>query len=337
MKKILFFICPLILLFGCKDKKRNVPDVSNVKASLKVVRFEQDLFAPANENIDQKLGQLDAKYGNFTKDFLYNIVGIPPFPDSVRMHLPTFIHDYQSINDSVQVHFKDLNKTLEPLQLAMKLIHVYFPFYKAPDKLITFVGPFDGYGNVLTSSGMAVGLQMYLGKDFPAYNTEYIQTIYPAYITRRFEPEYLPVNCVKNLIEDMYPNKSQSLPLVQQMIEAGKRMYVLDQLLPYVADTVKIGYTNDQLEGSYKREEAIWNYFTVNNLLYSIELDETREYVNDGPKTNALGEDSPGNIGTFIGWQIVKKWMEKNEKTTLIHLMDTPADQIFKEAKYKPH
>jgi 3-dehydroquinate dehydratase len=62
----------------------------------------------------------------------------------------------------------------------------------------------------------------------------------------------------------------------------------------------------------------------------------TRDYMNDGPNTQALGKESPGNIGQFIGMQIVAKWMEKNKDLSLDILMKTPGKQIFDEAKYKP-
>ena len=328
----------LLLLYVCGCiRKRQVPDVSGIKAPLEVVRSEQDFFRIDTAHVEVALDQLQGKYGKFLNDYLYNIVGLPPFPDSVKKALPFFLQSYRSVNDSVQVRFKDLDACLAPLRLGLKLARYYFPRYHTPEKLITFVGPLDGYGNVLTSSGLAVGLQMYMGKDFPPYQSDFLQQIYPAYVSRRFEPAYIPVDCMKNIIQDMYQGDYRSLPLVEQMVEAGKRLYLLDQLLPYVADTLKIGYTKDQLDGCYKKEEAIWNYFTVNNLLYSMDLDQVRDYMNDGPRTAVLGEGSPGNIGTFLGWQIVKKWMVLHPKTNMLRLMDTPAGQIFKEAKYKPH
>lgn len=325
-----------MVLCAC-NTKRKIPDVSNIKASLEIVRSEQDFFKMDTLNVHVSLDQLQVKYGKFLNDYLYNIIGLPPFPDSVKKALPFFLRSYRSINDSVQVHFKNLDNYVEPLRLGLKLTKYYFPQYHTPEKLITFVGPLDGYGNVLTSSGLAVGLQMYMGKDFAPYQSEFLQQIYPEYISRRFDPAYIPVNCMKNIIQDMYPDNYRSLPLVEQMVEAGKKMYLLDQLLPNIADTLKIGYTKDQLDGCYKKEEAIWNYFTVNNLLYVSEPDEIRDYMNDGPKTAVLGDGSPGNIGTFIGWQIVKKWMGAHPQTHMLRLMDTPASQIFKEAKYKPH
>jgi uncharacterized protein YjaZ len=49
-----------------------------------------------------------------------------------------------------------------------------------------------------------------------------------------------------------------------------------------------------------------------------------------------LGEGSPGNIGSFAGWQIVKKYMGSNTNATLPQLMKTDAEVIFQQAKYKP-
>ena len=121
------------------------------------------------------------------------------------------------------------------------------------------------------------------------------------------------------------------------MIEEGKRMYVLDNVLPETADSLKTGYTASQLKGCYDNEAAIWNFFIGNNLLYVNDPLQIRDYTNDAPRTETLGPDSPGNIGLFVGWQIVKKWMsEKGSAVDMQQLLQTDAKQIFQEAKYKP-
>ena len=162
------------------------------------------------------------------------------------------------------------------------------------------------------------------------------QPMYPLFIARRFEPVYIPVNWMKNIIDDMYPNKSIGNPLVEQMVEAGKRMYVLDHLMPEAPDSIKTGYTAQQLEGCFESEKNIWSFFVQNDLLYNTDPNMTRDYMNDGPNTQALGKDSPGNIGQFVGSQVVAKWMEKKKDLSLDVLMKTSARQIFDEAKYKP-
>jgi hypothetical protein len=121
------------------------------------------------------------------------------------------------------------------------------------------------------------------------------------------------------------------------MVEAGKRMYVLDYLLPDTPDTLKTGYTAKQLQICYDHEAQIWNFFVQNgNLLYVTDPGQTKDYMADGPKTEVFGDDSPGFIGQFVGWQIVKKWMQQDDKRTLETLLQTPPGEIFQQAKYKP-
>ena len=335
MKKIIFIALALFGIYSCKSKK-NIPDVSNIKVPLTVQRFDKDLFSIDTNNISASLTQLQKTYGDFLNDFLYNIIAAPPNPDSTTRKVKMFIHDYKPIYDSAQIKFPSFDTTANEIKHGLQFVKYYFPNYKIPTSVVTFIGPIEGYANVLTSSGLAVGLQLYLGKDFPVYHSEYISDVYPEYQSLRFEPQYIPVNCMKNIIDDIYGDAGADLPLVYQMIEAGKRLYMLDLFLPETADTLKTGYTQKQLDGCYKNEAYIWNYFVENNLLYVTDPSTTRDYMNDGPKTEALGEASPGFIGQFVGWQIVKKWMSLDDKKTLQQLLQTPAKQIFEEAKYKP-
>jgi hypothetical protein len=324
-----------MLFFSCTSK-RAIPDVSGIKVSFSIHRFDKDLFALDTNHLAEGLTQLQQRYPSFLNDYLYNILALPPQQDSVTAKLKLFLRDYRPVYDSVQKHFARLQPLEKEMIQALRLTRYYFPGYKLPEGLTCFVGPIEGYGNVLTASGFAVGLQLYLGKDFPAYQLDYIREIYPEYQSRRFDPAYIPVNCIHNLVEDLYPYKSGSRPLIEQMVELGKRVYLVDLLLPETADHLKTGYTAEQLQGCYKHEALIWNFFVQNELLYSADPALIRDYVNDGPKTAVLGEGSPGYIGQFTGWQIVKKWLEKHKEVTPQQLMQMPAKQIFDEAKYKP-
>ena len=72
------------------------------------------------------------------------------------------------------------------------------------------------------------------------------------------------------------------------------------------------------------------------DLLNNSEQSIIKNYIGESPKTQELGEDSPGNIGTFSGLQIVKKYLEKFPETTLSQLMKTDANEIYTQTKYKP-
>ncbi|MBA4197885.1 MAG: hypothetical protein C0459_10055 [Chitinophaga sp.] len=334
MKK-LFIIIIVISFFSCKNSKK-IPDVSHIQTPVTVQRFEQDFFTIDTNHVSASLDALQKKYPQFLNDYLYNILGSTPQPDSVVQYIKMFTTAFQSVYKTSQKQFPSFKKYQQQIEQGFQFIHYYFPQYPLPKNIITFIGPLDGTANALTSSGMAVGLHAYLGKDFEGYHTEYISQVYPAYKSKKFEPEYVAVNCVKNIIEDMYPDKSVGRPLIERMVEAGKRMYALDACMPYTDDTLKTGYTAKQLQACMDNEKNIWAFFADNNLLYESEPSLISIYVTEGPSTPELSNEAPGFIGLFTGWQIVKKWMAKNDKKTLTDLFKTPAQQIFNEAKYKP-
>lgn len=329
------FVSFLFFLSSCGNKKKT-PDVSSIKVNLAVDRLDIAIFSLDTLHAETALNTLEQKYPAFLNDYLYNILALPPQKDSMLPMLTSFIREYRPVYDAAQHSFRDLLPVTRELRQGLQFLKYYFPRYKAPEKMITFIGPVDGYGNVLTRNAFAVGLQLYLGKNSPLYQTEMVSNTYPAYQSRRFEPSYIAANCMKNVLNDMYPETSHSRTLSETMVDQGKRLYALDLLLPYTADSVKTGYTAAQLEGCYQHEAMIWNFFVQNNLLYVSDPFMIRDYVNDGPNTAVLGAEAPGDIAMFTGWQIVKKWMGENPKTTLQQMMETDPAKIFQEAKYKP-
>jgi hypothetical protein len=339
----IFILLLTVTIISCSNEEK-APDVSHIKIDLQLKRFDHDFFAIDTTNIDASLDALNKKYPNFLQDYLFRILAIEPQPDSVKKYVVHFIRDYKSVKDSSDKVFANMNQIREDVEQGLRYVKYYFPNYKAPSQFLTFIGPFDAFskvgayatGDIITYDAIGAGLQLHMGKDYSFYKTEAAVQLFPAYASRRFEPEYIPVNAMYNIIDDMYPAKHQGLPLVEQMIEAGKRLYVLDHLLPEISDTLKTGYTKKQLDGAYENEQGIWSFFLSNDLIYTSDPNIVKDYMNDAPNTQALGPASPGFIGQFVGWQIVKKWMSKKEKKNLDELMKTAPKQIFEEAKYRP-
>lgn len=347
MKRTGLIAILLCTLFACGDK--NTPDVSDIKIPLTVERFDQDLFAVDTNQLMPSLLQLSKKYPHFMTDYFQGIMGLPPFSDttagSVQL-MKQFIRDYAPVKDAVNETFASTRTIEAEVKKGLQFAKYYFPQYKAPTRLIFFIGPMDAfdqgslgtYGDALRpEQWIGVGLQLHLGKDFSLYNSDMGRSLFPAYISRRFTPEYIPVNCMKTVVDDIYPQKIIGKTLVEQMVEKGKRLYVLDKLMPTTPDTLKIGYTDFQLKGCYKNEGKIWNFFLVNSLLMNNEADLLKNYLGEAPNTQELGEGSPGYIGLFVGWQIVKKYMDKHPDLKLPALLQTPAMDIYQQSKYKPN
>lgn len=336
IKKLTGLLLVIVFIFSCKNN--NIPDVSKIKVNLTVQRFEQDFFSIDTNNILNEMQRIRIKYPAFINDFTTQILGFDykTPPDSLTKYVNLFIRDYRFIKDSSNKLFGNFEPQSSEIKRGLQFVKYYFPNYRAPNKVITFIGPFDGYSDVLTSDALAVGLQLHMGSNFSFYNSAVAQDLFPEYIKQKFTPDYISVNCMKNIIDDMFPDKSTGKALIEQMVEKGKRVYLLDKFLPYTAEYLKIGYTEKQLKECYTNEAVIWDFFLTNDLLNNADQNITKNYIGEGPKTQELGEGSPGNIGAFSGYQIVKKYAAKNEKITLDELMATNAREIYNQSKYKP-
>lgn len=335
----------LCFLLACGDRRG--PDVSGISVALTAQRFDQDFFAVDTNQLLPSLQKLGQQYPYFMTDYFQNIMGLPPFSaeDGQALQLvQQFLHGYQPVKEAVDKTFASTRKIEEEVRKGLQHVKYYFPGYKTPERLIFYIGPMDAlyqaslgsYGDAITAGGLAVGLQLHLGQDFHLYTSDMGRALYPAYISRRFTPEYIPVNCLKNVIDDIYPEKIVGKTLIEQMVEKGKRLYVLDKLMPETPDTLKIGYTDKQLKGCYGNEGKIWNYFLTNSLLMNNDPSILKSYMGEAPHTQELGPGSPGYIGLFVGWQIVKKYMEKHADLALPRLLSTPAMDIYQQSKYKP-
>lgn len=334
------FIISLILLavlFSCNNQHK-IPDVSNVKVTLTTQRFEQSFFSIDTNQIIPQVDALIAKYPSFGENFMGTILGLDPkwSADTTALFLKQFIVFNKTVYDTSQKLFSDFSTYEAQIKKALQFVKYYYPQYKIPTKIITYIGPADGYGDILDEDVFYVGLHAHLGANFAMYKTGMVQEIYPDYITARFTPDYIVVNCMKNIVLDMYPEKNEDKRLLIQMIEKGKRLYLLNQFLPETPEHQLIGYTVAQLKDCYEHEAVIWNLFTQNNFLQTADNNLIKNYVSEGPKTAELGEKAPGNIGSFAGWQIVKKYMQNNTEVKLDSLMRMDCEKLYQATKYKP-
>ena len=327
------------LIFSCNSGDKT-PDVSNIKVVLTTQHFEKDLFTSDTVNFAQQLDKLQARYPNFTNTFIYDILSADPkWPnDTIANYVRQFARDklYKSVYDSSQLLYSNFDPYEKEIIKALQFCKYYFPAYKFPQKIITYIGPLDGTGTGTSDEAIVIGLQHYLGKNYSLYKTSLVQDTYPQYITDNFEAAYITINVMKKMVQDLFPEKPEDKSLVQQMVEKGKRLYLLSKFLPGEDEYKLIGYTTAQIKGCYDNEAQIWDLFVQNNLLQTTDDNVIKNYIGESPKTQELGDAFPGNIGAFAGWQIVKKYMKKNGGISLQQLMTTDDDALFQEAKYKP-
>lgn len=333
---VLIVCYSMFVLTGCDGKSNNV-DTSGVSIRYNSIRYDREVYNLDTTNLSRSLDSLGAKYPDFSAVYFNELTGFAMNQDRVLFekslhHFLTY-KDYRNLYDTVQILFPDTKSIDKELETLCKHIKYYFPSQKW-GTVYYFISGLNFWSAVTVDTLIGVGLDMYLGKDYPYYASVQL----PQYQIDRCEKTYIAVNVARAIQEDMFPYNPEGKTLLDLMILKGKQLVFMKKVLPSVGDELLMGYTKEQLAWCKDNEGMIWSYFAKRNLLYSTEWQEMIRYVSDGPTSTGMPPESPGNIGSWIGWQIVKKYLAKNPSISWQEMMSKKVESkiLIQEATYNP-
>ncbi|MEZ4987362.1 MAG: hypothetical protein R2795_20345 [Saprospiraceae bacterium] len=343
-KQSLTIFCLITVLFSActGDNERPLPDVSGISAPFEVQRFEQALFQMDTTDFSSALQQLEEKYPAFTPLFFTSILQAGPLdnpsPEQLA-YMRGFVASpvYRAVYDTTQMVFPDTKKLEQDVQQAMRYFRYYFPDIPAPERLVTFNAAFNYAAIIFGDNELGVGLDMFLGPQFDYQRYSPSAAIFSNYLVRTYNKDHLTASLVRVLLDDIF-GESTGDRLLDEMIHRGKKLYVLDQLLPHTPDTVKFRVTPAQLTWLQENERNLWAHLLTEDLLYSSRFVDYRKLVEPSPSgAPALPEESPGEAANYIGYLIVKQLMDKNPQLALSDLITyTDAQRLLEQSKYKP-
>lgn len=317
MRKLTLILVFTVLFASCDKKDKVEKAIEEVPVELDVERFDKVFY----ETPPEELSKIKQQYPYF-------------FPagneDTVwtnKMKNPLL----KEVHAEVQKKFGNFQKERGDLEELFRHIKYYFPETKLP-KVITLISEVDTQSKVIyADSLLLISLDVYLGKDHKFYAG------FPEYQRRTFEKSQILPDVVSDFsLRKIAPPTDRSL--LSQMIYFGKELYMKDLLIPQVSDADKIGYTPEQIVWSQENEGYIWRYFVDEKLLYDSDPKLPGRFINPAPFSKfylEIDNESPGQIGMWIGWQIVRSYM-KNNDVSLQQLLQTDAKEIFDKSKYKP-
>ena len=316
MRKITFIIALTLALISCDNKSKVEKAVEAIPLEIKVERFDKLFF----ETPPQDLNKLKKEFPYF-------------FPsgndDSVwlnKMKNPL----WRELYTEVQKKYSNFEPVKEDIETLFKHIKYYFPKTKTP-KVITVISEMDYNNKVIYADSLVIiSLELYLGKDHKFYQ-------FPNYLKQNFEQKQILPDVVSNFsIQKILPVSDNNL--LGQMIYFGKQLVLKDLLLPDYNDADKMGYTPEQVKWCQENESYMWRYFIENELLYSNDQKLNNRFINPAPFSKfylEIDNESPGRVGSWIGWKIVRSFMKNNE-VPLEELLKMNAKEIFEKSKYKP-
>lgn len=313
----IFISWGVLILSGCREHDNTEEVISKIAIDVEVLRFDRE-FANATP---AQLPKLKSKYPYLFPE---------QYPDSVWT--AKLIDTLQTaLSEEVDSTFGNFKKESQELKSLFQHIRYYFPAVTIP-KVVTLTSDVR-YTNrvILTDTLLLLGLDNYLGKDHRFY-----QGI-PYYNAAELDKKYLISDIAGAFAKKMvpYPNHRSFL---SRMVYYGKILYLKDQWLPALSDAQKIVYPQESIAWVQANEEQIWRYFITHEVLYSTDAKLDRRFLDPAPFSKfglELDNESPGRLGRYIGWQIVRAFMKKNT-IPLQRLLTLPADEILKKSNYKP-
>lgn len=329
MKKTAFLFFSLIIIFSsCDRNDKVVEEAENLQIDLKINRLEKQLFSFKSKE--------DAR--NFLQDnrkFVEHYLELPyPVADSQFVNI--FYRFYtdpelKRFYDDANTEFGDFKTLEKDLEGMYKYLKFYYPSATVPEINTAFTGFKFDKDLVVTDSLVVISYDYFLGE-----GSKYSPPLYDYFLARYQKPYIVPM--VALAVSSMYNNTSATdNSMLASMIYFGKAHYFVERLLPRLPDSLNIMYSGAELSDIEQNTNIIWEHFITNKLLFENERFKIEKYCGERPKVLEIGEKCPGRIGRWLGWQIVRKYMEENPDVTLQELMaDTDAQKIFKMSKYKP-
>ena len=316
MKKYLFLVVFCLFILSCDKKDKVESAVVEIPLNLKVERFDKIFF----ETPPQDLEKIKKQFPFFFPPGNDNSVWLSKMQDPLWRELYTEVQKKYAVFEPVKLE----------LETLFKHIKYYFPKTKTP-KVITIISEMDYNNKVIYADSLViVSLELYLGKGHKFYQ-------FPNYLKQNFEERQIAPDLVWSFSARKIPPVLDK-DLLSQMIYHGKQLYLKDLLLPEYTDAEKMGYTQEQIIWCQENESYMWRYFIEKEMLYSNEQKLIPRFINPAPFSKfylEIDSESPGQVGAWIGWQIVRSYIKNNE-LPVEELLKIGAKEIFVKSKYKP-
>ncbi len=306
-----------LLALSCSPEKKDSPDLTGISSDPEIVRFEELFYGATQEGLPA-----------LKSEFPYLFPA--PNPDSVWVKKMQD-EDERFLFEETQKIYGDFSLQEQQLESLFSHMKYYFPAFREP-RVLTVITQVD-YNNkvIYADSLLFIGLDLYLGEAHEVYAD------FPGYVKQNYNDGHLIVDVAESLVKPaLLPPASNSF--VSRMVQEGKRLKIMELLLPDLPQEEIMGYSPEQWSWTQSSESDIWKYFVQNELLYSTDPELTKRFIDEAPFSKfylEVDRESPGRVGSWFGWRIVDSYMDNNE-VDVKELILTDNEEIFKRSSYKP-
>lgn len=323
-------IC-LIVFTGCADRDKfceEAPDVSNGEVNISLEDLTDDMVG-----LNSQEEAVDFIGANpFVADYFFERRRYPS-DSAVAMSMVNIFSNpsyKDTLYQQVRNEFGDFADLQGEFEEAYRYYKHYYPGVAIPKLQMVLAGLQKDL--FVSDSLISVAADYFLGPE-----AAYVPNGVPEYILMRYQKEYIVPMSMLLLTQKQNTTDQSDKTLLADMVFYGKSYFLTKMTMPCTPDSLLIGYTAKEMEDINKNEHIIWANFLENDLLYETSHFMKNKFIGERPKTFEISQQCPGRIGIWVGWQIVKSYMQNNPEVSVNELMKkTDAQEIFSKSKYKP-
>ena len=317
MKVRIYIILMLIATsVSCKQDSKIEQEIAKVEINFEVERFDKAFFEAKPQDLKKLKNQYPFFFSSDPDSFW-----IEKMKDSLQRELLK----------EVQHVYPDFNTSKTEIQSLFQHLKYYDKSFSIP-RVITLTNDVAYRDKTFVNDSIVlIALDNYLGAQH-----EFYQNI-PMYIAENMKESQIVAD-VANGYATKYLFQSTKRTLLDEMIYHGKLLFFKDVMIPFKTDADKIGYSESQVKWAEANESQIWSYFIEKELLYSTDSKLPGRFISDAPFSKfylELDNESPGRLGQYLGWQIVRAYAE-NTGDDIMKIMQLGSEEIFNKSKFKP-
>lgn len=326
---VYFVLVSAFFLAGCGqgeeiacDKLPENPAVEDIA----IVRLDQQLMSSESR---QEVEKMLSNHPVFARVFLSG----DEYPDksilSGKLYGLSNDRSIDTLYRETLDRFGDLEQLKGELKTSYSWLNYYYPSAGVP-RVKTAISGF--YNDLYVSDSLLIiGLDYFVGTDatFQPLNT-------PHYILKRYEKESILPLIFSFVSNDYMAIDQRDNTLLADILNYGRSFYFTQKMMPCKSEKWIIGYDDEEMRLVNANQETIWAHFIDRKLLFETSHFVKSKYIGERPNVFEIGDQCPGRIGRWLGWEIVKAYMERNPEVTLQELMmETDVQKILNKSKFK--
>jgi len=314
-----------VLFYGCTSNPLDV-NISEKEISIAYINVDKQLFDKPVEEVKSKVKTLSQQLGDL---FLYELsqnIRRDVDDSSYQAVFSFYNSDYISdLEEEKAKLFEELPQHQKEMNKAFAYLSYHFGDTILPKNIFYINKLFSQV--TCSEENIAVGLENYISPESSVITAIPNEELYQ-WQRDSMDIYYLERDVLLNWIQVQLFNELDG-KFAEHIIQAGKILYILNAAFPKADEAYILRYNEEQYNWAKQNETPVWNFLVEHQMLFKTDIRDRTNFLNEGPTTVGLAEDSPDRIGQFLGYRIVKGYMSKNKALSLQQLIETKYNTIL--------